>query len=188
MPHPLTALAFAVTFATSAALASPVSAGSATKVGDLVIEQPWSRATPKAAKVGAGYLTITNNGAGADRLLAVSSPIAGVTEIHTMTVTDGIMKMRKLQDGIEIPAGESITLAPGGDHVMFMQLKTPIRKDDKIAATLTFEKAGTVNVTFGAVKIGSTPKGVARGSHAGKTTTKAKRGSHSQEKKKRGSH
>jgi len=136
-----------------------------TKVGDLVIHQPWSRATPRSAKVGAGYLKIENKGDTADRLVSVSSPIAGVTQIHAMSITDGVMKMRELKDGVNIPAGGSVMLKPGGNHIMFMKLGAPIRKGEAFEATLTFEKAGTATVTFMPVKIGGTPKGMKRGSH-----------------------
>ncbi|MEO0619270.1 MAG: copper chaperone PCu(A)C [Pseudomonadota bacterium] len=167
--------ACAAMFLTFTSLSTPAMSGDTSQVGDIIVENPWSRATPRAAKVGAGYVTIKNTGSIDDRLVSVSSPIAGVTEIHTMSITDGVMKMRKLPDGIVIPAGESIALKPGGDHVMFMKLKAPIKTGDDVKTTLTFEKAGAIEVTFDAVKIGGTPK---RGSHSGATDKKAKRGSH----------
>jgi copper(I)-binding protein len=93
------------------------------KVGALVIDHPWSRATPGGAKVGGGYLTVENKGAASDRLVAATAPaIAGRTEIHEMAVTDGVMTMRPLADGIAIPAGGKVEFKPGGYHVMFMAL------------------------------------------------------------------
>ncbi len=126
-------------------------------VGDLRIQNAWSRATPKTAKVGAGYVTIENTGSSADRLLKVESAIAGHAEVHEMKMTDGVMKMRPLSTGLEIPAGGSVTLKPGGNHIMFMKLAGPIQKDAPFKATLTFEKAGAVTLTFNTVKVGGTP-------------------------------
>lgn len=132
------------------------------KAGNLVIHTPWSRATPKTAKVGAGYVKIDNTGETADRLLKVETTIAGHAEIHEMKMTDGVMKMRALPGGVEIPAGGSITLKPGGNHIMFMKLAAPIKKGKSFKATLTFETAGAVEVTFKTVKIGGKLR---RGSH-----------------------
>lgn len=119
------------------------------KVGALEIGHPWSRATPAGAKVAAGYLTIKNNGAEADRLVSVQSDIAEKAEIHEMAVdAKGVMTMRKLADGVEIPAGGEVALKPGSYHIMFMGLKSPAKEGEKFAGTLTFEKAGTVKVEF----------------------------------------
>ncbi|MEL6288899.1 MAG: copper chaperone PCu(A)C [Pseudomonadota bacterium] len=150
------------------------SAESAITHGSLTIEQPWARATPKAAKVGAGYIRITNNGSADDRLVSAETDIAGVTELHTMSMTDGVMRMRRMENGLVIKAGETIELAPGGDHIMFMRLPAPITKDQKFKTRLLFEKAGPIEVTFSAVRIGGTPKGAKRGSHGAQPT----RGSH----------
>lgn len=117
--------------------------------GDIAIAHPWARATPDGAKVGAGYATIYNKGAVADRLVAISSPISEKSEIHEMAVdAKGVMTMRPLADGIEIPAGGQAVLKPGSFHFMFMGLKQPAVKDERFAATLTFEKAGTVEIEF----------------------------------------
>src|SRR5664280_2291209 len=78
------------------------------------IEKPFSRATPGGSKVGAGYMTITNKGTAADRLVSASSPAAGKVEIHEMKMQDGIMKMRELAGGLPIEAGNAAALAPGG--------------------------------------------------------------------------
>ncbi len=87
------------------------------KIGDLEIGHPWSRATLPGAKVAAGYLTIKNNGSTPDRLIAVSAEIAGTGEIHEMSVKDGVMTMRPLTDGLEIPAGGEVKLEPGAYHL-----------------------------------------------------------------------
>ena len=125
------------------------------KVGDLVIGHPWSRATPAGAKVAAGYLKITNNGTEADRLVAVSAEIAAKGEIHEMAVDDkGVMTMRPLADGVEIPAGETVELKPGSFHLMFMPLGQPAVEGERFKGTLTFEKAGTVDVEFAVESMG----------------------------------
>jgi len=127
------------------------------KVGDIEIEHPWSRATPAGAKVAGGYLTITNTGSSPDRLLSISSDIAAKSELHEMGVKDGVMTMRPVAGGLEIPAGGKVILGPGSYHVMFMDLKQPPREGEMFAATLTFEKAGTVTVKFAVQAIGSPP-------------------------------
>jgi periplasmic copper chaperone A len=126
------------------------------KIGDLVLDHAWSRATPGGAKVGGGYLIIENKGATADKLIGGSSPVAGKVEVHEMAMNNGVMTMRLLKDGLPIPAGQSVKLAPGGYHVMLMDLKAPLKKGDKIPVTLKFEKAGDVKVTLDVQDIGAT--------------------------------
>lgn len=130
-------------------LATPALAHDITR-GSLHIDHPWSRATPKGASVGAGYLVIENRGSTVDRFLSVSvSPeIAGRAELHEMAVTDGVMRMRPLPKGVELAPGMTAKFEPGGLHVMFMDLKRPFEKGQRIKATLNFEKAGPVEVEF----------------------------------------
>ena len=116
--------------------------------GPLKIGHPWSRATPAGAKVGGGYLSIENTGTTADRLVSVSVPFAARSEIHEMAVKDGVMTMRPLDQGIELPAGKKVEFKPGGYHIMFMELKQPLKQGEMMKGTLTFEKAGTVDVEF----------------------------------------
>ena len=118
------------------------------KLGDLHIEHPWSRATPAGAKVASGYLVIKNASATPDRLVSMTADIAGKVEIHEMSVTDGVMTMRPLADGLEVPPNGEVRLEPGSYHLMFKELKAPAVEGQKIAGTLTFEKAGTVEVEF----------------------------------------
>ncbi|MCD7060204.1 copper chaperone PCu(A)C [Pelagibacterium xiamenense] len=130
-------------------------AGSA-RAGDLEISGAFTRATLPNAPVGGGYLTVTNTGEAADRLVAAASPAAGDVQIHEMSMVNDVMEMRKLEDGIEIPAGGAVTLAPGGLHLMFMQLNAPFEEGTQVPVTLTFENAGEVEVMlsvggFGAV-------------------------------------
>ena len=118
------------------------------KVGDLEIGHPWSRATPAGAKVAGGYFTVTNKGSAPDRLLSISSDVSEKAELHEMGVKDGVMTMRPVAGGLEIPAGGKVALAPGGYHLMFIGLKRQPKQGEKFVATLTFEKAGAVSVDF----------------------------------------
>ncbi len=125
------------------------------KLGDLEIKHPWSRATPQGAKVAAGYLVIGNTGAEADRLVSATTEIAGRTEIHEMAVdAAGVMTMRPLPNGLAIPAGGEASLEPGSIHMMFLDLKRQIKEGETFPGTLTFEKAGTVNVEFAVEAMG----------------------------------
>jgi periplasmic copper chaperone A len=117
-------------------------------VGSLHIAEPWMRATPKGAKVAGGYLSIMNMGTEPDRLLSVSSVIAGQVEIHQMTMANGVMTMRPVDAPLEIKPSETLELKPGGYHVMFMQLKQGVREGEKVKATLVFEKAGRIDIEF----------------------------------------
>jgi len=125
------------------------------KQGSLEIIHPWTRATPKSAKVGGGYMTLINSGNTADRLVAVETDAAGKTELHEMSTEHGVMKMRPLPKGIALPAGETVTLAPGGLHVMFLELKAPFAEGAKVPARLIFEKAGAIDIVFAVEKIGA---------------------------------
>lgn len=149
-------------------LAFPVSAADIVK-GDIKISQPWARATPGGAKVAAGYLTITNSGKAPDRLVGGTAVAAGTLEIHDMTMTDGIMRMRRLDAGLELKPGQTVALKPGGLHVMFMDLKAPLKQGEKVKGTLVFEKAGTVEIEYEVAPIGasSPTDGAGKGSGAG---------------------
>jgi copper(I)-binding protein len=124
-------------------------------IGSLHIDHPWSRAVPSGAKVAAGYMTIENKGTTPDRLIAVSSDIAGKTQIHEMTMDGGVMKMRPVEKGIEIAPGQTVKLAPNGYHVMLMDLKQPPKEGESFSGTLVFEKAGKVDVKFVVAPVGS---------------------------------
>src|SRR5471032_1665160 len=92
----------------------------------IVVEKPFSRATPGGAQVGAGYMTITNKGMAADRLVSASSPAAAKVQIHEMSMQDNVMKMRELTGGLQIEAGKTVSLSPGGYHLMMIELKAPL--------------------------------------------------------------
>jgi periplasmic copper chaperone A len=135
------------------------------KAGDLVIMQPWSRATPGGAKIAGGYLTIENKGAASDRLIAVSGDIAGKVEIHEMAMNNGVMTMRPLEKGLEIEPGKTVKLAPGGYHLMLMDLKNPLKQGEKVPLELQFEKAGKVAVSLDVQGVGA--QGPAGAGHSG---------------------
>ena len=107
------------------------------KVGAITIETPWSRATPGGAKVAAGYLTIKNDAATPDRLVSVTADIAGRAGIHQMSLADGMMKMRELTDGLPIPAQGSVALDPASYHLMFLDLKKPLKEGDTFRSRST---------------------------------------------------
>ncbi len=117
-------------------------------LGNLVIEHPWSRETAAAADVGAGFMTITNNGAEDDRLIGATAEISGMVQLHNMKMENDLMTMFEMTEGIAVPAGQTIELKPKSLHVMFMGLTAHPRMGDAFKGTLTFEKAGTVAVEF----------------------------------------
>jgi copper(I)-binding protein len=131
------------------------------KAGDLVISQPWSRATPGGAKVAGGYLTVENKGSVPDRLIGGSSEVAGRVEVHEMATTNGVMTMRPLNGGLVIAPGATVKFAPGGYHLMMFDLKTQLKQGEKIAVTLEFEKAGKVNTMFDIAGVGAQGPGAA---------------------------
>lgn len=122
----------------------------------LDVRSGWARATPGGAKVGAGYLEIVNSGSGADTLLSATTAVAGRTEIHEMTDEAGVMKMRRLEGGLSIRAGASATLAPGGLHLMFLDLRAPLVEGQTFDVELTFERAGKITIPMTVRAIGAT--------------------------------
>ncbi|WP_245866946.1 copper chaperone PCu(A)C [Oceaniglobus roseus] len=134
------ALLLAAPFAAAPALAHEYT------VGSLTVNHPMATATSPVAKTGAGYLTITNTGTEDDALVEVRADFPKVM-MHASESKDGVATMIH-QERVAIPAGETVTFAPGGLHVMFMGLKGGLEEGAKIPATLVFEKAGTLDVTF----------------------------------------
>jgi periplasmic copper chaperone A len=132
------------------------------RAGSLEIGHPWARATPKGATVAGGYLKITNKGSAADRLVTATSSAATRIEIHEMAMEGSTMRMRPLPNGLEIKPGETVELKPGSFHLMFMDIKQPFEKGQRVKGSLTFEKAGTIEVEY-AVEAAGAP---ASGSHA----------------------
>ena len=143
-------LAFAAGFvAASTALAQP---------SQLEVNNAWAGATPGKSENGAAYVTIQSPTA--DRLVSASTPVAKKAELHTMSMQGMVMKMRPLS-GLDIPAGQPVTLKPGGDHIMLMGLDQPLRPGETFPLTLGFEKAGPRTVTVTVEKAGATGPGAA---------------------------
>lgn len=113
----------------------------------ITIDHPWSRATPPGAQVAAGYMKIINNSDAPVTLMGGAADFADV-ELHSMAMKDGMMIMAAIPDGLTIEPGESVTFAPGGFHIMFINIKDPFVEGETRRATLDFGKAGTVEVAF----------------------------------------
>jgi periplasmic copper chaperone A len=156
MRHSFFTLALALALSAAPALAQEF------KGGDIVIEQPWARATPKGAEVGSGYVTIQNKGVAPDRLTGGSADF-GAVEVHQMSSANGVSQMRELKDGLAIPAHGSVAFSPGGYHLMFTHLTHPLTKGESAKATLNFEHAGPIEVEFSVMGIGASGAGAMKG-------------------------
>ncbi|WP_105438162.1 copper chaperone PCu(A)C [Neorhizobium sp. T25_13] len=145
-----TKLAFLGIFAATGIIIAGAAAAqeAPTKLADLEITSAFTKAMLPGQPVGGGYLTIKNNGKSDDMLVSVSSPASGTVEMHEMAMQGEVMKMRKLDTGIAIPAGKTVELTPGGLHLMFIKVKEPFKQGGKVPVTLTFEKAGKVDITL----------------------------------------
>jgi periplasmic copper chaperone A len=132
-------------------------------VGSIHISQPWARATPKGASSAAAYMTLTNNGKTPDRVNCVSSDASAECQIHSMTMDNGVMVMRPVEGGLEIKPGETVTLKPGGFHIMLLNLKHPLEQGNSLQATQKFDSAGTVQVDYPVAAIGAAAPGVPAG-------------------------
>jgi periplasmic copper chaperone A len=128
-------------------------------VGSMHISQPWARATPKGADNGAGYMTITNKGSTPDRVSCLSDDASKQCQIHSMSMEGGVMKMRPVEGGLEIKPGETVTLKPGGYHMMFVDLNHPLVQGKSVEAELKFDHAGTVKVDYPIAAIGAPAPG-----------------------------
>lgn len=124
----------------------------------LKIDGVWARATAGAARTGAAYMTIQNDGATADRLVAAASPIAGSVELHAHLKDGDVMRMRPVM-AVEVAPGEPAVLQPGGLHVMLLDLKGPLKDGESFPLTLTFEKAGKVTVSVAIRRSAPNPAG-----------------------------
>lgn len=123
--------------------------------GKLTIGHPWTRETPVGADMAVGYMTIANAGAADDVLKGATVDGVGEVMMHQSKVNKGVMSMQPVTGGIPIPAGGKAVLAPGGYHLMFTNLKRPFTEGESISATLVFEKAGRVPVSFKVEKAGA---------------------------------
>ena len=141
------------------ALNSPPAQSQEVKLGDLVILQPWSRAAPRGAEVGTGYLTIENKGTTADRMVGGSTEVAEKLQIQQISMIGGGMAVQPVEGGLAISPGEKVVLAPGGYRLALLKLKSQLKKGTKVSMTLEFEKAGQVTVSFDV--LGAAAKGPA---------------------------
>jgi copper(I)-binding protein len=114
------------------------------KLGDLTILDPWVRTTTN--NVTAAYMTIKSKGA-ADTLVSVSSPIAGMVQLHEVITEGSSSKMQEKPGGFPVPASGAVELKPGGYHIMLMDLKQQPKEGEKVELTLKFEKAGEIKIT-----------------------------------------
>jgi hypothetical protein len=113
--------------------------------GDLAVAHPYARATAPGQPAGGAYFSVQNRGSQPDRLVSASADVSRSVELHQMRMEGDVMRMRQL-DGIDIPPNGTVTLAPGGMHVMLLGLKAPLVAGDKFPMTLTFRDAGDVKV------------------------------------------
>lgn len=133
----------ALSTAAALALTLPVLADEA----KIMVEDAYARAAMRMASSGAAFMVLVNRGEADDRLVDVRSDIARRVELHTnISDANGVMKMVRIEGGIEIPAGGRHALARGGDHVMFMGLKEPLEQGGTVPLTLVFEKAGEIEI------------------------------------------
>jgi periplasmic copper chaperone A len=133
------------------------------KIGSLEVTQPWARATPKGASTAAAYLTVSNTGSKTERLSCASTVAAAECQIHEMAMRNGVMKMRPVEGGLEIKPGQTVTLKPGGYHVMMEGLKAPLKAGDKVEATLTSSDGASVKIEFPIAAIGAPAPGTSAG-------------------------
>jgi len=115
--------------------------------------RPWARATAPGQTVGGGYVTLTSPSD--DRVVGGSSPIAAKVEVHNMSMDGGVMRMRGLSDGLPLPAGQAVALAPGGRHVMLVGLKQPLVAGQTVPVQLRFQNAPPLNLMLKVAPIGA---------------------------------
>jgi len=142
-------LKFAAGFVATLVFGSPLAAPAFAhefRAGDLFVAHPWSRAVVARAATAAGYMSIANSGTLADRLVGAETGHARGIEIHEMSMTDNIMRMRPVVGGLAIPPGETVKLAPNGLHLMIVAPGNGFVQGARIPVTLVFERAGRVEI------------------------------------------
>lgn len=147
-----------MTFAAMALMSMPASAHEF-MAGKIKIVHPWTRVPPPAAKLGAGFVTLTNTGTETDRLIGGTAVDIGRVEVHEMSMAGGVMKMRQLENGIEIKPGATVELRPGGYHIMLLDIAKAPKAGEALKGTLSFEKAGTVEITYTVEPLGAKTSG-----------------------------
>lgn len=131
--------------------------GTAVLPKGIAVTGGWTRTPPPAAPAAAGYLTITNGGPEADKLVGAESPIAGKVEVHQMSLIGGRMLMRPVEGGLDIPVGAKVKLAPGGYHLMLIGPTSFPKPGEHAAITLNFQRAGKIKVDLQAYAQGASP-------------------------------
>ncbi len=135
------------------------------KSGPLTIDHPWTRATIGQMATGAAFMTIMNAGPAGDRLLSAASAAAEKAELHTHIKDGDIMRMRRVEGGVAIPANGMAEFKPGGLHIMLFGLKKPLKEGDLIPMTLTFRNAGVVNIEVKTQKLSAPAPGAHNHKH-----------------------
>lgn len=123
----------------AAVLLIPAYAHSQTPSSGIHVEQPWARATAPQQTTGAAYVTLTSHGG--DRLLGASSPASARAEVHATEMEGDVARMRELTDGLDLPAGHAVSLAPGGIHIMLVDLRERLKNGQMIRVQLRFQHA-----------------------------------------------
>jgi copper(I)-binding protein len=135
------------------------------RAGTIVVEAPWSRATPGGAKVAGGYMRITNTGSEPDRLVGGSTVVAERFEVHRSTVAEGIARMEPVTGGLKIASGQTVELKPGSMHAMFVNLRQGLKPGETVKGMLVFEKAGVLKVEYQVSGIGAQAAPAAANAH-----------------------
>jgi periplasmic copper chaperone A len=159
-------LAAAATSPASAQHGPGVHAAAVQTQGTLRIDGAWARATPPGGKVGGAFVTLANTGDAPDRLVSAASPVADRVELHTHIKDGDVMRMREVEGGIPLPPGDTVKLQPGGFHIMLLGLKQALAAGSSFPLTLTFEKAGSVQVDVPVETMGSMGPGGHAGMHS----------------------
>lgn len=124
-------------------------------------DRAWARATAPQQKVGGAYVTLTSMAD--DKLLGASSPVAGRVEVHSTTMDDAVMQMREMAGGVDLPAGQAVSLTPGGMHLMLMELRQPLMAGQTIEVQLRFQNAAPLNVQMHVERVGAPGPAAANG-------------------------
>ncbi len=124
-------------------------------IGSLTIDHPWSRATPPSAKVGGAYFAITNNGTEPDTLVSAMTNASERAEFHLMSMTGDVMTMAQVTEPLVIAPGQKLVFEPNGLHVMLFELRAGLKEGESFSGTLTFEKAGSVELVFKVDRMGA---------------------------------
>ncbi len=136
------------------------------RAGEVAVTSGWARATPPGASVGSAYVEIRNEGSGPDRLIGVESPSAGMAMLHQSGEDGDVAQMRPATEGILVPPGATVTMAPGGFHIMLMDIRAPLTRGETLPVTLRFETAGTVTLALPIEPVGS-PGPTGEAAHSG---------------------